>query len=148
MKKASNNQPPPSALQTVGALGRELVRLSKQLEDTAAEIAETDEPSRRIALEKLNAQRSGNFARLSKQALLAERELKLLIEKSDADAVWSRRIEEFKSALDYIPRRLMTHPLFAGVDGVALNLILQKEFDEALAFLWEENKARREEASR
>ena len=33
--KSKSNQPPPSALQTVGALGRELARLSKQLEDTA-----------------------------------------------------------------------------------------------------------------
>jgi hypothetical protein len=130
-----SNQPPPSALKTVGALGRELSRLSLQLEQTAKEIERTKEPSRLIALEKLNQQRSTNFARLSKQAIAAERELGLLLEKSDVDQTLSRMLIEFRRALEQMPRRVATHPLFHEIDPVKISSLLQAEVDETLNFL-------------
>jgi phage terminase Nu1 subunit (DNA packaging protein) len=138
MKSAKPNQkqPPVSALQTVGALGRELARLAKQLEDTAKEISRTDEVSRRAALEKLNAQRSATFARLAKQALAAEKELGLLVEKSDIVAVWSRAIAEFRSTMERIPRRVADRPIFKGLDPVDVELTIRREVDVAIHELY------------
>lgn len=143
MKKTNKLPPqPPSALQTVGALGRELKRLSVQLEKTSVEITKTDEPSRRIALEKLNQHRSLNFARLVKAALAAEEKLGLLVEKSSVVGVWTRQVLEFKSALSIIPQRMMTHALFADLDPISVKTLLQSEVDATLKFLWEENESR------
>jgi hypothetical protein len=135
--KKSNKPPsaPPSALATVGALGRELKRLSLQLEQTAAEIAKTDEPSRRIALEKLNQQRSANFSRLVKSALAAEEKLGLLIEKSQVDAVWSRMMLEFRKTIEQIPRRVAMHKTFADIDPVDVEEVMTTEIRDALTAL-------------
>lgn len=130
-----NQQPPTSALQTVGTLGRELARLSKQLEDTAKEISRTDEVTRRSALEKLNAQRSATFARLSKQALAAEKELGLLLQKSDVDQTWTRVLLEFRKTLEALPRRAASLPAFATCDPVDVSLALEKEIEAVLTQL-------------
>jgi hypothetical protein len=132
-KSKSNPQPAPSALQTVGALGRELARLAKQLEDTAKEIARTDEVSRRVALEKLNAQRSATFARLAKQALTAEKELGLLLQKSDVDQTWARMLLEFRKGLEQMGRRIATGNLFHGLDPVDVQEVVRSEADQLLA---------------
>lgn len=131
--KSKSNQPPaPSALQTIGALGCELARLAKQLESTAKEITRTDEVSRRIALEKLNAQRSATFARLAKQALAAEKELNLLLQKSDVDETWARMLLEFRKGLEQMGRRIATDKLFHGLDPVDVQEIVRTEADQVL----------------
>lgn len=135
MKKSNEPPQPPSALQSVGALGRELKRLSLQLEKTAVEITKTDEPSRRIALEKLNTQRSANFARLVKSALAAEEKLGLLVEKTDVDAVWSRMVLEFRKTLEQVPRRVATHHVFRDLDPVDVDEVIGAEIREALTTL-------------
>jgi hypothetical protein len=130
--KSKSNEPQISALQTVGALGRELARLAKQLEDTAKEISRTDEVSRRNALEKLNAQRSATFARLAKQALAAEKELGLLLQKSDVDQAWGRTLLEFRKGLEQMGRRIATNKLFHDLDPVDVEQLIRAEADEVL----------------
>jgi hypothetical protein len=134
-KKPSKPEPPRSAIQIVSSLVRELERLERQCDEVGRELDREESPSLRLQLGKLRQQYSTNLARLIRPALAAEERQGLLLLKTDVDATWTRKMIEFRKALEAIPRRAATHRLFAGLDPVDVELALDKEVAQVLTQL-------------
>ena len=105
----------------------ELDHLRKECRRSFADFENEPSPIRRVQLHKVYLQNLKALSALVPLATKAEEEAGRLV---SADAVvqqWMRATLEFRAALETIPRRIATHPVFRKLDPVEVEAVLNHE---------------------
>jgi hypothetical protein len=139
----ASKQPPPPPPRDPSAVGEllfsglaaELKRLEDETAASYAKYVAEQQPGEKMALQKIYLANVNALRQLAKDAPKADAGAKKVLPISDVDSAWSRSLKEFRSALESMPRRVATQPLFKKLDPVDVEQLVNKEVSEILAHL-------------
>ena len=116
-------------------LSSELKRLQDECARSFREFQDEPSPIQRVALQKIYLAYVAAMRQLAKPASAAELEAKNLIAVAEVEATWTRALQEFRTSLEAIPRRVATHALFKKLDLVDVEELLRNEVNAVLTRL-------------
>lgn len=144
VSKTADNVPPPPPPSSVpsdvphallSGLAAELKRLEAETAQSYANYQAELIPAEKLVKQALYLKNVGALRALAKDAPKADRDAKNTLPVGEVDSAWSRSVKEFRSALEAMPRRVATNPIFKKIDPVDVEELVMKEVQTILSHL-------------
>jgi hypothetical protein len=149
--KRDRTPPPADPQKTAGPLTElkiglvhEVKRLTEECARSFRDFQNEPSPVHRKSLQRIYQQNCATLAKLTPLAKQAEVEAGTLLSAQDVEATWMRTFSEIRSRLDVIGRRVASDALFSELDRVAVQEVVDREMDLALAQLSDSEPTQRE----
>ena len=127
-----------------GGLTQELARLKAECAQSHRAYLAEQRPADKLTRQKVWLANVAALRQLAKEAPKAERDAKNVLLISDVESTWTRSLKECKTSLESLARRVSTNILFAKLDPVEVEEVIQKEVAGILSHLergsWLEQK--------
>lgn len=118
-----------------GGLMSELERLKKETFKSYQLYVAELRPADKILRNKIWLANVAALRQMAKEAPKAERDAGNVLAVSDVESTWSRAFKECKTALESLGRRVSTSVLFAALDPIDVEQVINKEVVTVLSHL-------------
>jgi hypothetical protein len=136
-KKPQRKSPPPTnvAQQIESTLGAELRKLKTECGKAHHRYTSEKDPILAQVHVKQWMQLSSQVTAMAKVQPKADTEAGSVLKASDVEQTWSRSMTEFRKTLESMSRRISTNALFARLDPIDVEEVVNKEVAAALTQL-------------